>query len=1437
MNSYGQYGSNYYAKDMESVFQPVGQKKNVGYWAVTSPTFPAQNWGQVQNVYRKYTYLAEIVDPPGWDRTDYDYGDPVQVKVTVRNTGEINILPLTFNDLRVRVYLDPGPLRKGRQIGDQSLLTPAEFRAGGLTTSKGVLPRKTLTFNFNLPDPSGPNSIWELCSDEDILVEVYYGLNPTIIDSKTFEVPGTSISFIPTVIIDGISYRLENKTIMNADNTSAMYWGEQNYVLDTAVVNIYTEGENDENYTKTIVSIENPDEKEHQYTFKIPLYGRGDAVYIPSMGSVITNTGKIEAKTNYLIFYNQSDYDYVSVYEFSNEAIVEQIEFFEDNEIRGVNVTTSWNVTLAGSSSNDRSIYFSRRQPIMPNFNLDFSGLYTTFAKEIVDNGDSLMNLKISAPEEVRVAETIPKNVTVFNNGIVEETLNLFVNVSRTPLYSRTQKIIYTDTTSISVSPNTEKTLTYPVYISKDTAATVWDINVATDKGIGAKASFAVEDAFDLNCTRNITVEQYSMFTFDTTVTNTWDVIVHDVNVTIDLFYGFNTSDSIEQQIGDLLPNEKRTISWQLNVTSSGELPIDVLVTSDDGGYDTISSTITSLSPPVLWIPNNITHTDAPDFGTSKTVCMNVTLQNLGDLTANSVHVQLLLPENVTSTASKHDIGDLLGGEQKNVPIDITFSTQNDFAFDVIAKDDANHSAIGTMMMSFSAITLPDLTLTSDDIRVIHSPPNSTHSTQQEQTTLTKDIYKPKTDLNTIETLIYLPTVNPNQTFRVMEDTNYSFSTTTYSSTGIRWDLRIKADKTEVPELTVVKLTVMGVPGMNIQVKSDPVSDNAYFPGGLNDNPKETTNEFDDVIDEDGIGIYAVEFNDTGTYTIKVLDKNDPSTYTDTVDITVTDKAVIFDVPDIVIIGERFTIKGTANTGDTVTIAVEDEVVQKLDALVIAENGEFKGEIDTSAGDAPAAFKVPGSVRLRAYISRSKASSYPDTIGTFEKEDGAIAVLMTIGELTAELSTNAVAQGYDFTIIGYANGSKGVDILIVAPEGFRGSNIEGGKGMYHSSTSVTTSDGSFYKKINVGDDVDTGAYLVMVLSPGSDGVWGKSGYPILYNPINPADPNSALGQYTLDTMTQEEMLDVGEGSTYLCDDLLWIDLKDVESSYVLPATISATIHNIGTADASNIVVQFFDGDPDAGGTQIGTDQIITSIAHISTGTAQVTWTAIPGTHDIFVRVDPYDSIQEANENNNQAHKPITIEQTYNQPPIASSTYSPLNPIANETIMFNATNSYDPDGFIINYEWEFGDDIAATGEIVEHSYSKPGDYTVILRVTDIDNVSNTNTMILTITMVEAAICGDVTGDNKVTMGDARRIEMWLLYPEDYPINNLWAADVTGDGEVTGDDARRIIMWLSDPEQYPLVSCQGYNVARNITYVFHNKSGMIEYEKIYRDTCQR
>ena len=70
-----------------------------------------------------------------------------------------------------------------------------------------------------------------------------------------------------------------------------------------------------------------------------------------------------------------------------------------------------------------------------------------------------------------------------------------------------------------------------------------------------------------------------------------------------------------------------------------------------------------------------------------------------------------------------------------------------------------------------------------------------------------------------------------------------------------------------------------------------------------------------------------------------------------------------------------------------------------------------------------------------------------------------------------------------------------------------------------------------------------------------------------------------------------------------------------------------------------------------------------------------------------------------------------------EPPIANFTYSPENPVVNQTVTFNASSSYDPDGNITNYEWDFGDGTNGTGEMVNHSYSSTGNYTVILTITD------------------------------------------------------------------------------------------------------------------------
>jgi PKD repeat protein len=68
----------------------------------------------------------------------------------------------------------------------------------------------------------------------------------------------------------------------------------------------------------------------------------------------------------------------------------------------------------------------------------------------------------------------------------------------------------------------------------------------------------------------------------------------------------------------------------------------------------------------------------------------------------------------------------------------------------------------------------------------------------------------------------------------------------------------------------------------------------------------------------------------------------------------------------------------------------------------------------------------------------------------------------------------------------------------------------------------------------------------------------------------------------------------------------------------------------------------------------------------------------------------------------------------NQPPIANFTYT----INGLSVTFNASSSYDPDGYITNWVWFFGDGTGDEyGEIIIHNYSAFDTYEVILGVVD------------------------------------------------------------------------------------------------------------------------
>lgn len=83
-----------------------------------------------------------------------------------------------------------------------------------------------------------------------------------------------------------------------------------------------------------------------------------------------------------------------------------------------------------------------------------------------------------------------------------------------------------------------------------------------------------------------------------------------------------------------------------------------------------------------------------------------------------------------------------------------------------------------------------------------------------------------------------------------------------------------------------------------------------------------------------------------------------------------------------------------------------------------------------------------------------------------------------------------------------------------------------------------------------------------------------------------------------------------------------------------------------------------------------------------------------------------------------------IDPSNDREPVADFTFTPLNPKIKETVLFDASNSYDPDGGeITDYTWSYTSDDAyfpvnmGKGVKIEYSWETPGKYYVTLTITD------------------------------------------------------------------------------------------------------------------------
>jgi hypothetical protein len=337
-------------------------------------------------------------------------------------------------------------------------------------------------------------------------------------------------------------------------------------------------------------------------------------------------------------------------------------------------------------------------------------------------------------------------------------------------------------------------------------------------------------------------------------------------------------------------------------------------------------------------------------------------------------------------------------------------------------------------------------------------------------------------------------------------------------------ELKIEAKKTEVVVSEKVKLTVDGgIRDHNISIFVEKGAEHAWFPASINDNPSSLTNgNFTDKIGAEGKMEYVVYFDKIGSYTVTVRDLDSETEYS--VDLAVSKKKVTFSMPETCAIGADLVVNGTANTGKTVDIAIDDVIV-KVNAA-IDNDGAFEAKLATP--DTPGT-GAEDAIKIKAFID-GVFSLGEDVSGI--DDDGSVMVLLVTGSLTADSSVSLVSPGDSFTLSGTALGPKVVDILIVAPKDGGGNGMnptnsaENGlpRGVIYETATVSGSTNTWSSDIDVHEDADTGMYLAFVLTPGKNQIYDEIETADLLTGI--ADNYLGGDLSKLGAKTQEQIKDV-----------------------------------------------------------------------------------------------------------------------------------------------------------------------------------------------------------------------------------------------------------------------------------------------------------------------
>ncbi|MDG6779150.1 PKD domain-containing protein [Thiomicrorhabdus sp. zzn3] len=117
--------------------------------------------------------------------------------------------------------------------------------------------------------------------------------------------------------------------------------------------------------------------------------------------------------------------------------------------------------------------------------------------------------------------------------------------------------------------------------------------------------------------------------------------------------------------------------------------------------------------------------------------------------------------------------------------------------------------------------------------------------------------------------------------------------------------------------------------------------------------------------------------------------------------------------------------------------------------------------------------------------------------------------------------------------------------------------------------------------------------------------------------------------------------------------------------------------------------------------------------------------------------------------NAQAAVAYALHLNSNMAPVASLSSSAVTGPLPLSVQFDASGSYDPDGRIVSYQWDFGDGTQTSGVQVSHEYTQSGQFAAVLTVTDNNGRTATDSVMIEVSnelpvaqLVATPVSGDV-----------------------------------------------------------------------------------------------